>query len=93
MIPLPRAPMLAAAMLVGVAVGILCAVLASLLVHAPVRADLVVALVLGVPTGLGVLTLLVSGRRWVTAAGAFLLSIAPGWFAVLALIQVTHGGG
>lgn len=85
--------MLAAAMLVGVAVGVLCAVLATLLVTTPVRPDLVVGLVLGVPSGLGILTVLVSGRRWVTAAGAFLLSIAPGWFAVLALIQVTHGGG
>jgi hypothetical protein len=37
------------------------------------------------------LTILLSGRRWMTALGAFILAIAPGWFGVLVVMQVTHG--
>ncbi len=37
------------------------------------------------------LTILFSGRRWVTTLGAFILAIAPGWFGVLVAIQVAHG--
>jgi len=37
------------------------------------------------------LLILFSGRRWVTALGAFILAIAPGWLGVLVTIQVVHG--
>ncbi|WP_044515616.1 putative holin [Mycolicibacterium septicum] len=91
MIPLPRAWLLTSVMLVGVAVGLLAGIATTLLVTVTVRPDVVIALVLGVPGALGVLTVLVSGRRWVTALGAAVLAIAPGWFAALAIIQVaTH---
>ena len=35
--------------------------------------------------------ILLSGRRWVTTLGAFILAIAPGWFGVLVVIQVGSG--
>jgi len=90
-IPLPRAWLLTSVMLVGVAVGLLAGIATTLLVTVTVRPDVVIALVLGVPGALGILTVLVSGRRWVTALGAAVLAIAPGWFAALAIIQVaTH---
>ncbi|OMC28549.1 hypothetical protein A5740_19635 [Mycobacterium sp. GA-1841] len=88
MIPLPRAWLLTAAMSVGVAVGLLAGVATSLLVTATVRPDVVIALVLGVPGVLGILLVLVSGRRWVTTFGAFVLAVAPGWFSALTIIQV-----
>lgn len=75
-------------MSVGVAVGLLAGVATTLLVTATVRPDVVIALVLGVPGALGILMVLASGRRWVTALGAFVLAIAPGWFGALAIIQV-----
>jgi hypothetical protein len=37
------------------------------------------------------LTILFSGRRWVTALGALILAIGPGWFGALAAIQVASG--
>ena len=40
----------------------------------------------------GLLLILVSGRRWVTTLGAFLLALTPGWFAALVAIEVVHGG-
>lgn len=75
-------------MLIGVAVGLMAGIASSLFVTTPVRPDLAIALVVGIPAGLGMLLILFSGRRWVTTVGAFVLSIAPGWFGVLALIQV-----
>ncbi|MUL81779.1 hypothetical protein FZI95_08335 [Mycobacterium sp. CBMA247] len=75
-------------MLVGVAVGLLAGIATTLLVTVTVRPDVVIALVLGIPGVLGILMVLVSGRRWVTALGAFVLAIAPGWFGALAIIQV-----
>lgn len=78
-------------MLVGVAVGIIAGVAAPLLVNARIRPDVVIALVVGVPSSIGMLTILLSGRRWVTAFGAFVLAIAPGWFGVLVAIQVSSG--
>jgi hypothetical protein len=48
----------------------------------------VVALVIGIPSTLGLLIVLCSGQRWVTALGAFVLAMAPGWLSVLLLIQV-----
>ena len=88
MIPLPRAWLLTSALLLGCVAGQIAAVAAKLLVDATIRPDLVVALVIGVPSVLGLLTILVSGRRWVTTLGAFILAMAPGWLSVLLLIQV-----
>ncbi len=78
-------------MLVGGAVGLVVAVASTLLVSATVRPDVVIALVVGVPSAVGMLMILLSGRRWVTTLGAFILAIAPGWFGALVLIQVVHG--
>ena len=91
MIPLPRAWLLTSAMLVGSAVGLIAGIAAMLLVKATIRPDILIALVVAVPTAIGMLTILLSGRRWVTALGAFILAIAPGWFGVLVVIQVANG--
>ena len=91
MIPLPRAWLLTGAMLVGTAVGLILGLAATLLVHASIRPDVVIALVVGIPSAIGMLLILFSGRRWVTTLGAFILAIAPGWFGVLIVIQVAHG--
>ena len=90
-IPLPRAWLLTSVMLVGSAVGLLAGIAATLLVDATIRPDVVIALVVGVPSGIGMLLILFSGRRWVTTLGAFILAIAPGWFGALVAIQVVHG--
>jgi hypothetical protein len=90
-IPLPRPWLLASAMLIGAAVGLLAGVACTVLVHARVRPDIVIALVAGLPSVLGLLVILFSGRRWVTMVGAFILALAPGWFGVLVAIQVTSG--
>ncbi|MED5815050.1 putative holin [Mycolicibacterium sp. 050232] len=92
MIPLPRAWLLTSAMLVGVAVGLLAGIATTLLVTATVRPDVVIALVLGVPGVLGIVMVLVSGRRWVTTLGACALAVAPGWFGALAIVQVASHG-
>jgi hypothetical protein len=89
-IPLPRNWLLAGALLVGAAVGLIAGVTTTMLVDVPVRPDLVIALVVGVPGALGMLTIVGSAQRWVTALGAFILAIAPGWFGVLALTQVVN---
>jgi hypothetical protein len=90
-IPLPRAWVLASALLVGAAVGQIVGIATMLLVNATIRPDVVIALVVGVPGAIGMLLILLSGRRWVTTLGAFILAIAPGWFGVLVVMQVTHG--
>jgi hypothetical protein len=90
-IPLPRAWLLASALLVGAAVGQIVGIATMLLVNATIRPDVVIALVVGVPGAIGMLLILLSGRRWVTTLGAFILAIAPGWFGVLVVMQVTHG--
>ena len=92
MIPLPRAWLLTSAMLVGVAAGLVAGIASTLLVTARVRPDAVIALVVGVPIVVGMLLVLFSGRRWVTVLGAFVLSLAPGWFGVLVAIQAVSGG-
>jgi hypothetical protein len=74
-IPLPRAWLLTSALLLGCVAGQGAAVVAKLMVDDNIRPDLVVA----------------SGRRWVTALGAFILAMAPGWLSVLLLIQVASG--
>jgi hypothetical protein len=78
-------------MLVGIAVGQIAGIASTLLVKATIRPDVVSALVVGVPSAIGMLLILLSGRRWVTTLGAFILAIAPGWFGVLVVIQVGHG--
>ena len=78
-------------MLIGAAVGLIVGVASTLLVKATIRPDAVIALVVGVPSAIGMLLILFSGRRWVTALGAFILAIAPGWLGVLVTIQVVNG--
>ncbi|HUH72525.1 MAG TPA: putative holin [Mycobacterium sp.] len=92
MIPLPRPWLLASAMLIGCAVGLLAGVAFAVVVHARIRPDIAIALVVGIPSGIGLLTILFSGRRWVTMVGAFILALAPGWFGVLVVLQVASGG-
>jgi Putative holin len=82
---------LASALLVGATVGQIVGIATKLLVSATIRPDIVIALVVGVPSAIGMLLILLSGRRWVTTLGAFILAIAPGWFGVLVVMQVTHG--
>ncbi len=88
MIPLPRAWLLTSALLLGCVAGQIAAVVTKLAVDTAVRPDLVVALVVAVPTVLGLALVAASGRRWVTVMGAFVLAMAPGWLSVLLLIQV-----
>ena len=78
-------------MLVGNAVGLIAAIASALLVTATIRPDFVIALVVGVPSAIGMLMILLSSRRWVTTLGAFILAMAPGWFGALVVIQVVHG--
>lgn len=75
-------------MLVGVAVGVVAGAAATLLVSARIRPDVVIALVVGLPSAVGLVVILLSRRRWVTAVGAFIVALAPGWFGVLAVIEV-----
>ncbi len=92
MIPLPRPWLLASAMLIGNAIGLLAGVGAGVGVHERIRPDAVIAMVVGIPSVLGLPVILLSGRRWVTALGAFILALAPGWFGVLVALQVVSGG-
>ena len=91
MIPLPRAWLLTSALLLGCVSGQIVAVVAKLMVDSTIRPDLVVALVVGLPSLIGLALILSSGRRWVTTLGAFVLAMAPGWLSVLLLIQVVSG--
>lgn len=79
-------------MLVGNAIGLLAGVACSVLVRARIRPDIVIAMVVGIPSAIGLLVILFSGRRWVTMLGAFILALAPGWFGVLVAIQVASSG-
>jgi len=79
-------------MLVGCAVGFLAGVAFSATSHAKIRPDAALALVVGMPSVVGLVTILFSGRRWVTMVGAFILALGPGWFGVLATLQVTSHG-
>lgn len=76
-------------MLVGIAAGVLAGTAATVLVSARIRPDVVIALVVGLPSAIGLLMILFSRRRWLTALGVSILALAPGWFGVLALIEVT----
>jgi hypothetical protein len=79
-------------MLIGSAVGLLAGVAFTVVVHARIRPDVIVALVVGIPSVIGLLTILLSGRRWVTTVGTFLLALAPGWFGALVALRVASGG-
>ena len=92
MIPLPRTWLLTSAMLLGVAAGLLGGTAALTVDHARMRPDVAIALVVGFPSAVGLLVILLSRRRWLIALGAFILALAPGWFGVLALIEVTSRG-
>ena len=35
--------------------------------------------------------ILSSTKRWMTALGAFLVAVGPGWFGALVAIQAAHG--
>jgi hypothetical protein len=91
-IPFPRTWVLASAMLVGTAVGLLSGTAGTVLVRHHMRPGLVIAAVVAVPTVAGLLLVLLSRRRLLTALGAFLVALAPGWFGVLVMIQVVSGG-
>jgi hypothetical protein len=90
-IPLPRPRLLTSALLIGTAVGLLLGIGLALVVSAKIRPDVVIALVVGVPGAIGMLTIVLSRRRWLTAVGAFVIAIAPGWFGVLVAIQSVNG--
>ena len=91
MIPLPRPRLLTSALLIGTAVGLLVGIGLSLLVTARIRPDVVIALIVGVPSAIGMLTILLSRRRWLTAVGAFVIALSPGWFGALVAIQTANG--
>jgi hypothetical protein len=79
-------------MLVGTAVGVVAGIAALIFVDVRIRPDVVVGLVIGVPSGIGLLLTLFSGRRWMTTLGAFVLAVAPGWLAVLVAVQAVNSG-
>lgn len=83
--------MLTSALLIGTAVGLILGIAVMLVVDTPVRPDLAIALVVGVPSVIGMALIVFSGRRWMTTAGAFVLAIAPGWLGILVAIQAVHG--
>ncbi|MCW2561338.1 MAG: conserved hydrophobic protein [Mycobacterium sp.] len=90
-IPLPRAWLLTSAMLVGAAGGFLAGIGSTLVVTASIRPDVVIAVVVGLPSAIGMLLILFSGHRWITTFGAFVLALAPGWFSALVAMQVVSG--
>ncbi|OBK25019.1 putative holin [Mycobacterium asiaticum] len=91
MIPLPRAWLLASALLIGSAAGQLLGVVSTVLVHR-MRPDVAIALVVGIPSLIGLSVILFSGRRWVTMLGAGILALAPGWLGMLVALRVVAGG-
>jgi hypothetical protein len=78
-------------MLIGTAVGLLAGIASMLVVTAHIRPDVVIAMVVGIPSAIGLLLILFSTRRWLATLGAFVLAIAPGWFGALVAIQAVHG--
>lgn len=79
-------------MLIGMAMGMVAGVGGAVLASARLRPDMVIVLVLGLPSAAGLFLSLVSARRWLTALGAFLLAFGPGWFGMLVAIQAVSGG-
>jgi hypothetical protein len=78
-------------MLIGNAIGLLVGVAVTIGIHERIRPDAVIAMVVGIPSVLGLLVILLSGRRWVTALGAFIVALAPGWLGVLVALRVVSG--
>ncbi|CAN3126895.1 Hydrophobic protein [Mycobacterium sp. smrl_JER01] len=78
-------------MIIGVALGMMAALLVAVELSTVIRPDLAIGLVIGVPGVIGMLMILMSGRRWMTAVGAMILAIGPGWFGALTAIQVASG--
>lgn len=91
MIPLPRAWLLTSAMMVGTAAGLIAGIASTLLITVRVRPDVTVGLVVGVPSVIGMLLILFSRRRWVTALGVVLVAMVPGWFGALVAIEGASG--
>jgi hypothetical protein len=79
-------------MLVGLAAGVLGAAAALTVEHARMRPDIAIALVVCFPSAVGLLVVLLSRRRWLTTLGLAVLAVAPGWFGVLAVIEVVTRG-
>ncbi|OBK15095.1 hypothetical protein A5636_06825 [Mycobacterium asiaticum] len=79
-------------MLVGSALGQLLGVATNLLVHTRMRPDVAVALVVGIPSVIGLSLIVFAGRRWVTMLGAAILALAPGWLGMLVALRVVNGG-
>jgi hypothetical protein len=79
-------------MLVGIAAGVLGAAAALTVEHARMRPDIAIALVVGFPSVVGLLVVLLSRHRWLTLLGVFVMAVAPGWFGVLAVIEVVTRG-
>jgi hypothetical protein len=48
--------------------------------------------VVGFPSVVGLLVVLLSRRRWLTTLGLSVLAVAPGWFGVLAVIELVTRG-
>jgi len=90
-IPLPRAWLLTSAMMVGTGVGLAAGVAMTMLVTARIRSDVVVGLVVGVPSIAGLILILTAKRRWATALGVFLVAVAPAWFGALVAIEGANG--
>lgn len=78
-------------MIIGVALGMMAALIAAVEVTSTLRPDVVIGVVIGVPSVIGMLMILMSSRRWVTAVGAMVLAVGPGWFGALTAIQVASG--
>ncbi|MEW5809485.1 MAG: putative holin [Actinomycetota bacterium] len=91
MIPLPRASVLAGVMLIGVTLGITGALLVAGEITTSIRPAAVVALAVGIPSLLGTLTILMSGRQWTTAVGAMVVAVGPGCLGALTAMQVSAG--
>jgi Putative holin len=79
-------------MLIGNAVGLLAGVAGTGLLHDRMRPELVMALVVGIPSVIGLTVIFFSVRRWATMLGASLLALAPGWLCALVVIQVASSG-
>lgn len=79
-------------MLVGAAIGVVAGIAAAVVTAAPMRPDAVIAVVVGVPTVVGLGLVLAARRRATATLGVLVLSLAPGWFGALAAIEVVSGG-
>jgi Putative holin len=79
-------------MLIGNAIGLLAGVAGTVLVHSRMHPEVVMALVVAIPSVTGLSIVFFSARRWATMLGAFFIAMAPGWLCVLVAIQVASSG-